>query len=111
MNRLRAIQHVANAERGAETIERLLRELLEVAARFAVRGPPVGSATERQGGRIAIEIEPVDAAGRDLLLPVVIEIRKEGRSRPFEPGMQIAVNLHIDLAVFKFLLLAMRTLP
>ena len=93
-DRLGAVEDVADGVRRAEAVERLGLEHLEVAAGLALLGPPVGPARQRHVGRIARQVQPVDGAARDLLLPVVVEIGQQRRPGPLEPGMDIAVDPH-----------------
>src|SRR5262249_121943 len=76
----------------AQLIERTALDHLEVAARLAALGTPVGPAAERHVRRIAGEIEAVDGAAHHLLLPVIIEIGQERGTRSSHRGMDIAVD-------------------
>ena len=71
-----AVEDIADGVRRAEPVEHLGFELIQIAARLTGRGPPIRSTGERQIGRIAGQIQPIDRTAGDLLLPVIIQIRQ-----------------------------------
>lgn len=73
---LGAIEHVADADRRPESIQALGREAFQARARFASACPPVIPRGDRILGWKTRKVEAIDAAARDLVGPIGIEIRK-----------------------------------
>ena len=94
IDRVRAVEAVADREIGAETVERLG----SAASRSCCRAshlPRRQSGRPESGmlGRIALQVEAVDAPRRDLLFPVIVEIGQQRRAT-WQRRMDIAVDQH-----------------
>ena len=89
---LGAIEHVADREAEAETVEHMAPHGGEVGAGLAAAfRPPIGAAGQRRVHRIGIELQPVDLARRQRLLPVFVEIGIE-RLSTRQRRMDVAID-------------------
>src|SRR5581483_5466319 len=77
---------------GAELIERAALDHLEIAARLAALGAPVGPAAKRHVRRVGGEIEPVDGPAHHLLFPVIVEIGQQRRARSPDRRVDVAID-------------------
>ncbi len=87
-----AVEHVADRVGRAELIERAALDHLQIAARLAARGPPVGPAAQRHVRRIRIEIEAIDGAAHHLLSPVIVEIGQQRGARSPDRRVDVAID-------------------